>query len=449
MIMDFNALKAAIQNAAKKLGVTEYEIYYMSSSDISVDTLNNEISNFSSGLAGGLCLRLVMDGKMGYASTELMEEAEMENLVERAIENAKYTEKEDTVGIFAGSASYEKPNVPDFVPKDAATLKELALATSAAVYAESDAVQNGTSSAAMSSGCVIRLCNSHGLDLETSFGVNAVMAAAVVAKDGEVENNYSVKEMKDGLRPEDVAKEAVSEALEKIGAGHVESGKMNVIIDGKQMRAILSVFSSAFSAKSAQMGMSLLAGKENTEIASSIVTISDDPKREDLSIQSYFDAEGVAAYRKNVVENGVLKTLLHNRETAKRAGMETTGNASKGGYSSPVDISPYAFCIEAGAYTEDELFALAGNGVYITEVKGLHAGANAVTGDFSIESAGFVIKDGKKANAVKSFTIAGNFFELLRSITALSNEVKFGVPGGKTTFGSPNVLIKDMSVAGK
>ncbi len=447
--MNFNALKTAIQNAAEKLGVLEHEIYYMSSSDTSVDTLNNEISNFSSGLTGGLCLRLVMDGKMGYASTELMEEAEMESLVERAIENAKYTEKEDTVGIFAGSASYEKPNVPDFVPKDAATLKELALATSAAVYAESDTVQNGTSSAAMSSGCVIRLCNSHGLDLETSFGVNAVMAAAVVAKDGEVENNYSVKELKDGLRPEDIAKEAVSEALEKIGAGHVESGKMNVIIDGKQMRSILSVFSSAFSAKSAQMGMSLLAGKENTEIASSIVTISDDPKREGLSIQSYFDAEGVAAYRKNIVENGVLKTLLHNRETAKRAGVETTGNASKGGYASPVDISPYAFCIEAGDYTEDELLALAENGVYITEVKGLHAGANAVTGDFSIESAGFVIKDGKKANAVKSFTIAGNFFELLRSITALSNEVKFGVPGGKTAFGSPNVLIKDMSVAGK
>ena len=75
--MNFNALKSAIQNAAEKLGVTEYEIYYMSSSDISVDTLNNEISNFSSGLTGGLCLRLVMDGKMGYASTELMEEAEM------------------------------------------------------------------------------------------------------------------------------------------------------------------------------------------------------------------------------------------------------------------------------------------------------------------------------------------------------------------------------------
>ena len=447
--MNFNTLKTAIKNAAEKHGVKEYEIYYMSSSDISVGTLNNEISNFSSGLTGGLCLRLVMDGKMGYASTELMEEAEMESLVERAIENAKYTEKEDTVGIFTGSEFYEKPNLPEFVPTDAAKLKELALATSDALYAASDTIQKGTTSAAMSRGYVIRLCNSHGLDLETSAGTTAVMAAAVIAKDGQAENGHAVKELKEGTNPDEIAKEAINDALEKIGAGSMESGKMNVIVDGKQMRSILSSFSSAFSAKSAQMGMSLLAGKENTVIASDIVTISDDPKREGLSIQSYFDAEGVAANRKNVVENGILKTLLHNRETAKRAGVETTGNASKGGYSSPVDISPYAFCIEAGNYTEDELFALAGNGVYITEVKGLHAGANAVTGDFSIESAGFRIVDGKKADAVKSFTIAGNFFDLLKSITALSNEVKFGVPGGKTTFGSPNVLIKDMSVAGK
>ncbi len=447
--MNFEALKSALKNAAEARGVKEYEIYYMSSADTSVETLNKEISSFSSGVAGGLCLRLVMDGKMGYASTELMEETEMAELVDRAIENAKYTEKEDTVGIFAGSPSYEKPNTPEFVPADAGKLKELALTVAADTYAASDAVQDGTSTAAMSSGYTIRLVNSHGLDLENSCGITAVMAAAVVAKDGEVENDYAVRELKEGLSTAEIAKEVVDEALSKIGAGSVESGKMNVILDGKQMRSILAVFSSAFSAKSAQMGMSLLAGKENTVIASDIVTISDDPKREGISIQSYFDAEGVAAYRKNIVENGVLKTLLHNRETAKRAGVETTGNASKGGYSSPVDISPYAFCIEAGNYTEDDLLALAGNGVYVTEVKGLHAGANPVTGDFSLESAGFLIKDGKKANAVKSFTIAGNFFELLKSIAALSNEVKFGVPGGKTTFGSPDVLIKDMSVAGK
>jgi PmbA protein len=195
--------------------------------------------------------------------------------------------------------------------------------------------------------------------------------------------------------------------------------------------------------------MSLLAGKEGEKIASEIVNITDDPMREGVSIQTNFDAEGVAAYRKSIVEGGVLKTMLHNRETAKKAGVESTGNASKGGYASPVAVSPYAFCLEAGDKTEDELFAMAEGGIYITELKGLHAGANPITGDFSIESAGFKIVDGKLGEAVKSFTIAGNFFELLKSIAALSDTVEVAVTGGFTTFGSPAVLIHNMSVAGK
>jgi len=104
---------------------------------------------------------------------------------------------------------------------------------------------------------------------------------------------------------------------------------------------------------------------------------------------------------------------------------------------------------EAGSFTEEELYAKAGNGVLITSLGGLHAGANAVTGDFSIESAGFMIRDGRLCEAVKSFTIAGNFFTLLKDITALSNEVKIGVSGGFTSFGSPSVLVREMSIAGK
>ena len=96
-----------------------------------------------------------------------------------------------------------------------------------------------------------------------------------------------------------------------------------------------------------------------------------------------------------------------------------------------------------------ELFAKAGDGIYVTGVKGLHAGANAITGDFSVESEGFLIKDGKKAGPIKSFTVAGNFFSLLKEIDSLSNETKWGIPGGYTVFGSPDVLVKDMSVAGK
>ena len=110
-----------------------------------------------------------------------------------------------------------------------------------------------------------------------------------------------------------------------------------------------------------------------------------------------------------------------------------------------------AFYHEAPACggTLEELMELAGDGIYVTECKGFHAGANAVTGDFSIESAGFMIRNGKKAEPVKSFTVAGNFFELLKSIDSLGDTVRWSPLGGFTTFGSPDLLVKSMSVAGK
>ena len=98
----------------------------------------------------------------------------------------------------------------------------------------------------------------------------------------------------------------------------------------------------------------------------------------------------------------------------------------------------------------ESLFAKAGDGsIYVTDLKGLHAGANSVTGDFSIESEGFLIENGKEGKAVRSFTIAGNFFRLLESIEAVGNDLRFGIPGGFTLFGAPAVMLKDMSVAGK
>lgn len=447
--MNFELLKKAIVDAAEKQGITEYEIYYMSDSSLSVETLKDEISSFSSGVSGGLSFRCLVDGKMGYASTELLVPEEMTDLVFRAAENAKSTEKADEAGIFEGSKVYAKTTAPEYVAPTAAELKKVALEIQKQNYTASDKIADGTQSAAMTFGCTVRLCNSHGLDLSNSAGVSAVYSVAVVRDGEESVDNFEISEYSTDLDVAAFAKKAADGALESLGAGFVDSGKYNVVIDGKQMRAILSAFSPAFSAKSAQLGLSLLAGKEGEKIASDIVTLTDDAMREGTPFQTAFDAEGVATYKKNVIENGVLKTLLHDLETAKKAGCESTANASRAGYSSPVGISPYAFCIEAGQYTRDELFGLAENGIYITEVKGLHAGANAVTGDFSIESAGFVIENGKKGRPVKSFTIAGNFFDLLKSIDALSNKVDLGVPSGFTAFGSPDVLIRGMSVAGK
>ncbi len=450
--MNFELLKEALASKLSELGVTEYEIYYMSDSETSVATLNKEVSSFSSGSNGGLCLRVLVDGKMGYASTELMTESEMKDVAVRARDNALATEKPDTVGIYHGSDSYDEFKLARVEPMTAGELRESAVSTAEKLYAKSDKVKDGSETQALSYVSSMRLFNSHGLDLSLECGLNALIAAAVVNSDGESQSDYSFKNL-DSRNADKIADEAVcesvDEALAKIGASLVPTGKYNVVISGKQMGSLLSVFSSAFSAKTVLDGMSKLKGMEGERIAADIVNITDDPQREGNTVGTYFDAEGVATHRKSVVKDGVLLTFLHNRETALAMGRETTANASKGGYSAPIAVRPYSFAIEAGDKTRDELFALAGDGIFITELKGLHAGANPVSGDFSLESAGYMIRDGKKAEPVKSFTMAGNFFDLLKEISALGDKIELGVNPGFTSFPSPDVLLNGMSIAGK
>lgn len=445
--MDFNAIKSAVVAAAEKAGIKEYELYYVQDAGVSTETLKHEISNLTSAVNGGVCFRCVVDGKMGYAASELMNVEEIEALVLRAADNAKYVEADDDGVIFAGSKEYGKINAPEPKILDAAELKAMALEIEKELYEASDKVIDGSQAAVGSAEMWVRIFNSYGLDLENHVGRNYAMAYGVVNVDGEVRNDFEIKTGSTKEEFEGMARKAVEAALEQIGAKNAETGVYNVVINKSQMASLLSAYSSIFSAKVAQNGMSLLVGKEGEKIAADCVTITDDPFREGYALQTHFDAEGVATYRKSVVENGVFKTFLHNLSTAKKAGVETTGNASKAGYSGSVAVSPYCFCIEGSELTEEELFEKAGNGIYVTGVKGLHAGINAVTGDYSIECSGFKIENGKKTTPIKSFTIAGNFFELLKNIDAVANEVKIGL-GGFTAFGAPSVLVHGISVAG-
>ncbi len=442
--MNFNEIKDIISAACAKYGVNEYEVTYSIGENISAETLKDEISAFSSGESAQVSFRCIVDGHMGYASTSYFDADEIEDLVVRASDNARAIENDDVVVIFKGSESYGKTTAPEPEVVDAATLKEKAMELQKKTYATNEAVVDGTQSIAISFRDEIYMYNSHGLELSNRVGMTGCYVAAVVNKDGESRDNFEFAESLTGEKYDELPAKAVNGALEKIGASEIPTGKYNVVIDGSQMRSLLSAFSPSFSAKNAILGMSMLAGKEGEKIAADIVSITDDAMREGCPVQTPFDEEGVATYKKNVVENGVLKTLLYDLTTAIKTGKQTTGNGRRGG-----NIAPYNFAISAGEDTLESLFGKAGEGIYVTGVKGLHAGANPITGDFSVESEGFLIKDGKKAGPIKSFTVAGNFFELLGKIDSLSNEVKWGIPGGFTVFGSPDVLIKDMSVAGK
>ena len=447
--MKFNELKQILAEAAKEAGIVDYEIYYQSGSSLSADALKDELESFTSSTEGGICFRCVVDGKQGYASSELLTEEALRDLPKTALSNAKVSSSEDEVFLFAGSPSYEKLEVVKSAFPDASDLCRSVLELQKSLYDESEMVGDGTQSGIAYFEDEVYLSNSKGLNLSNRVCGGFRYGEAVVRKGEEAEDSFAFAYEQDKDACDALAKKVVDAACSRFGAVTVASGKYPIVIDGKVFYEFLSAFSPIFSAKNAQKGLSRLAGKEGQKIASSLVTILDDPMRKGSPIKTNFDGEGVATARKEVVKDGVLTTLLYDLSTAKKAGVASTGNGQKASYSSPVAIAPYQFSIQPGNSTREELFALAKDGIFVTGCKGFHAGADAVTGDFSIESYGFRIRDGKQAEPIKSFTISGNFFELFQQIGAIGNKVFWGMPSGFTAFGSPDLFLPSVSVAGE
>ncbi len=447
--MTFEQIKSVLSAAAGRAGLKEYEIYWESEESLSVETLKDTVSAFSSGNCQGVCFRCVVDGHMGVASGELMTEDALEDLVRRAISNARAIDTEDKPILFAGSDHYEQPTAPVPVLTDPVTLRQLTLDLQKAAYAQSEKVADGTQSYTQSFVCETGLYNSNGLSLSRKIGGTGAFQVAVV-RDGDDARDAAYGMPGSTMKElADLPRITVSRALDQFGAVPVPSGKYDVVFSGEVFQEFLGTFSSVFSAKQAQLGLSLLAGKEGTAIAAPCVTLIDDPLPAHSPMQTSFDGEGVATSRRAVVENGVLKTLLFDLTTAARAGRESTGNGHRHGYSSPVSILPYHFCLAAGTDSRDDLLAAAPDGIYLTNCKGFHAGANPVTGDFSIDSEGFRIRNGKRAEPIRGFTVAGNFFELLKSIDRIGNTVLWPLPTSLTCFGSPDLLVHNLSVAGE
>ena len=448
--MDFQEFKKAVIAASEEHGVADYELYYASEESTSVGIFKHEVNQFESGLSGGVSYRAIANGRMGYASTEKLDADEARRLVACAIDNALSLETDEKEFLVEGGKTYRVPVKKPFDPPTSEELLGKALAGQEALYAADPLVIDGCETEAASFRRTVSIVNSRGLDLSHTVE-NAVLVSAAVVSDGkEMQNAYEIRTgtLRD-ISEKDLAEEAASAAKNKLGATVAPTGSYPVVFAPKAFSSLLSTFSPVFSAESVRRGLSLLKDSEGKAIASPAVTLVDDPFYPDSPAPMPFDAEGTPAYTKNVVENGVLQTLLYNLRTAAAMGKETTGNASKASYASSVEIRPFTFYLAPGGLTEEELLMKADEGVYIDFLGGLHAGANPISGDFSLQSAGFMIRGGKKAEAVKSFTVAGNFFDLLRKITAVSDRVEYRGTGSATTFASPSVLAEGLSIAGK
>lgn len=296
----------------------------------------------------------------------------------------------------------------------------------------------------MSGHSAVTLRNSYGLNLNDE-GNYFMGYTSIVAKDeNSVASNGKVvmAHLFDEMNAEQIAREAVEATVAQLGASSVPTGEYHVIFHHEAMQSLLQTFWGVFSAKQAQQNLSLLAGKEGEVIAAECVTIIDDPLMKGGLATCAFDGEGSASRTKKVVDAGKLTTLLHNRRTARKQGVETTGNAARLGGS--ITVSPTNFYLQPGEKSLEELMATVGEGLVINELSGLHAGANPSSGDFSLLSKGYLIENGKRGRAVEQITVAGNFYELLKNIREVGSDLTFE----NSSMGSPSVDAGMLKISG-
>ncbi|HHU55780.1 MAG TPA: TldD/PmbA family protein [Acholeplasmataceae bacterium] len=431
---------------AKQYGFTDIEIYEHVTKSLHISIYNHVVDKNEISDVKGISIRAIYNGKMAYLSIENTEE-DIEFILSNLKQNAEALTTDEEFEIFAGSKEYptvkvEENDFHNYLHTDRIDMlmsleEKVKEADARIVFVPHCHYQEIETS--------VRIINSNGLDVEKHNQFCAVTLQAVARENDDSQSAFEIevkKRIKD-LDLEKMAKEVVRKTVSMLNAKPVASKKYPVVIENKTMSSLFAAFQSIFSGEAAIKKITPLLGKENTKIMSDKISIIDDPLKDEAIFKHPFDDEGVACYRKEVVSNGVFKTLLHNLKTAKYFNTKSTGNGFKSG--SVIGVSGSNIYIAPGNKTKEELISSIDEGLLITSLEGLHAGVNPISGDFSLKSSGYLIKNGKIDRAVTLIVISGNFFKLLNNVAEVGSDLNLRYTG----IGAPSIKFNEVSISGE
>ncbi|MEL7608491.1 MAG: TldD/PmbA family protein [Bacillota bacterium] len=443
--MNFEEFRDRLFAEALRKGCEAAETFGVEGENFSVSVLDGQIDRYSVSRSASVGLRVQSGGKNGYAYTEVYEEPE--TLVGQAVDNARCIEIGDEHPMQTPQRyqSIENPHDPLGELTEAQKIS-LALKMERAALDFDPRVKRVNHCQIATRSSRVRIHNTLGLAAENQSNLGYCLVQAVVAEGEEHKSAFAFRMGAKGGEIEECAQEAAREAIAQLGASPVPAGTYRVVLRNDAAADILQAFVPMFSADMAQKGLSLLSGREGQTIAAPYLTIVDDPFVADFP--SAFDDEGTPCEKKTLVDGGKLVTLLHNLKTAKKAGIRSTGNAGRASAASPVGVAPTNLFLLPGEQSFDEMVGELQDGLVVTEVSGLHAGVNTVSGEFSLLAKGLLVKGGKPVRPVARITIAGTFFGLMKGVLAIGSDLFFGLPGNGR-IGSPSLLVDRLVVSGE
>ena len=440
-----------------KAAASDAEAVVREGDEFSVNVRMGEVETLKESGSRGLGLRVFLGTRSASTSTSDLTADGIRQLVEGAVALARVTEEDPFAGLPEtaefGSCISDTGDLhlyyDDVYSLSGQERIEWARRCEAAALAADPRITNSDGGSFDAATGRKVMANSRGFvgGYRTSYaGVSA--APLAMDADGKMQRDgwwSGARRLADLESPEAIGQEAARRALRRLGARKVPTQRVPIIFAPEVARSLIGSIFEAASGDSIWRHSSFLVGKLGTQIAASSLTLIDDnamllPTGAGGFGSSPFDGEGLPSRRTVVVENGVLQTWLLNTYSARKLGLKSTHNASRGLAGTP-GIGCGNLYLEPGTLTPEEIIAQTQTGLYVTSLMGF--GTNIVTGDYSRGATGLWIENGQLTHAVEEVTIAGNLAEMLLNVTAVGNDLVF-----RGSVASPTLRIDSMTIAG-
>jgi PmbA protein len=423
----------------------DVEVFASQVTDTTVRIQDQEVQSLEFSESCGVGIRVVRDSRLGFASTVDLSRAGLGRAMRQAAQNARFAPSDHAHDLpqprRAGSAVCRTgragPARPDELIRRGLELERLTLAAHPEIVQVAPARIGHEISQ-------VAVVSSTGVDAAWERGQAYATASALAQRDGAAETGlgFGYGSGVEDLNLPLVAAEAAVRARRLLGGGQTLSGMFPIVLDPLATARFLKAFARAFSGRAASEGTTPFSGLAGERVAADCVTLVDDGRLAGELGSAQMDDEGVPRQRTVLIGSGRLLSFLHNTESAARTGAPgSTGNARRTDFRGLPGIGATNLFFDGKPGEPADIIGRVGHGVYALDVKGLHAGHNSVTSDFSVGISGHVIRHGEIAEPIRQTVISADLLTLLDSVQAIGSDRRFypldNAMGGATLLAGP------------
>jgi PmbA protein len=412
---------------AQAVNGEQVEAFVSRGGDTEVRIYEGEVEHFVSAQAEGIGIRVIRDGRTGFAYAGTLDESAIAEVLAEARDNVKFGTVDEWAGVAEpdGVQPTDQPLWNDELaafPTErkidlAKELEQLTLAADKRVRVDDSNYADAFGEAAVATTTGIRQWGREN---------GCYVSVSTLADDGDETQSgfgFSVGRSPQLFDLPRAAREAAERATRLLGATKPPSRRTTVVFDPFVTAQLLGIIASTLNGEAVVKGRSLFKDRLGDQVAPPFVSLVDDPTNPLAYTATDVDGEGLAARRNVLIDGGALQMFVHNSYSARRAATVSTGNAVRGGFSGTPGVGALALQLEPGTRSQEELIAGIDDGLLIQSVQGIHSGVNAISGDFSTGAAGLLIRNGQVAEPVREFTIASTLQRMLLDIVEVGGDV--------------------------